>query len=61
MRDRMKVDWVLEVDQSPPIVKPEDAQHHAQLLATFFMDNPLHFYSRKRNEIVGHIIRSSIK
>ena len=32
----------LDVDERPPpIVKLVDAQHHAQLLATFFMDNPL--------------------
>ena len=34
----------LDVDERPPpIVKLADAQHHAQLLATFFMDNPLEF------------------
>ena len=32
----------LDVDERPPpIVKLVDAQHHAKLLATFFMDNPL--------------------
>ena len=31
----------LDVDERPPpIVKLVDAQHHDQLLATFFMDNP---------------------
>ena len=34
----------LDVDESPPpIVKLANAQHHAQLLTTFFMDNPLDF------------------
>ena len=33
-----------KVDEGPPlIVKLGDAQHHAQLLTTFFMDNPLDF------------------
>ena len=27
----------------PPIMKVAYAQHHTQLLATFFMDNPLEF------------------
>ena len=27
----------------PPIVKLANAQHHAQLSTTFFMDNPLGF------------------
>ena len=34
----------LDVDERrPPFVKLTDAQHHAQLLATFLMDNPLEF------------------
>jgi hypothetical protein len=34
----------LDVDERPPpIVKLTDAQQHAQLLATFFMDNSLDF------------------
>ena len=32
----------LDVDERPPpIVKLANAQHHAQLFAKFFMDNPL--------------------
>ena len=34
----------LDVDERPlPIVKVAYVQHHAQLLATFFMDNPIGF------------------
>ena len=34
----------LDIDERPlPIVKLANAQHHGQLLATFFMDNPLGF------------------
>ena len=34
----------LDVDERPPpIVKLTDAQQHAQLIATFFMDNSLDF------------------
>ena len=28
-------------ERPPPIVKLLNVQHHAQLLATFFMDNPV--------------------
>ena len=34
----------LDVDERPPpTIKLADAQHHAQLLATFFMDHSLDF------------------
>ena len=41
----MRSPWILlDVDERPPpIVRLVDAQHHAQLLATFFMDNPFEF------------------
>jgi hypothetical protein len=44
----------LDVDERPPpIVKLTDAQQHAQLLATFFMDNSLDFTSAYLMKLEG--------
>jgi len=46
----------LDVDErSTQVVKVADAQHHAQLLATFFYGQLIRVYSCKCNETAGHI------
>ena len=42
-------------DRPPPIMKLAHAQHHTQLLATFFYGQPIQAYYCKCNEIACHI------
>jgi hypothetical protein len=46
----------LDVNKRPPhIVKLENAQHHAQLLAIIFLWQPIRVYSCRRHETADHI------